>query len=157
MKKILLLFFFIIFFSSCSVISNSGISIVPTVDIEKTVHWMVDDAGLIILHPFLPTLFDCLGLLDEERQFVGLEAQEKAVHLLRWMAGFDAPHRDYQLALEKMLCGLPLAYPIEPFFELSDEEIDQGRQVLESVCQNWPPLKGCLSGKAAGDYLGIER
>ena len=44
MKKILLLFFFIIFFSSCSVISNSGISIVPTVDIEKTVHWMVDDA-----------------------------------------------------------------------------------------------------------------
>lgn len=105
-------------------------------------HWMVDDAGLIILHPFLPTLFDCLGLLDEERQFVGLEAQEKAVHLLRWMAGFDAPHRDYQLALEKMLCGLPLAYPIEPFFELSHEEIDEGRQVLESVCQNWPPLKG---------------
>ena len=105
-------------------------------------HWMVDDAGLIILHPFLPTLFDRLGLLDEERQFVGLEAQEKAVHLLRWMAGFDAPHRDYQLALEKMLCGLPLAYPIEPFFELSDEEIDEGRQVLESVCQNWPPLKG---------------
>lgn len=108
----------------------------------QDVHWVVDDAGLILLHPFLPVLFERLGYLDEERKFVGLESQEKAVHLLRWMAGFEAPHRDYQLALEKMLCGLPLAYPVEAFFELSDEEMNEGRQVLESVCQNWPPLKG---------------
>lgn len=108
----------------------------------QDVHWVVDDAGLILLHPFLPVLFERLGYLDEERKFVGLESQEKAVHLLRWMAGLEAPHRDYQLALEKMLCGLPLAYPVEAFFELSDEEMNEGRQVLESVCQNWPPLKG---------------
>lgn len=29
---------------SCSAIRNGSISLIPTVDIEKTVHWMVDDA-----------------------------------------------------------------------------------------------------------------
>ena len=102
----------------------------------------VDDAGLIILHPFLMALFDRIGLLDEDRKFVGLEAQEKAVHLLRWLAGFDKPHLDYQLALEKILCGLPLTYPIASEFELSEEEIVEGRQVLASVCKYWKPLNG---------------
>ena len=45
MKKYLLLLIILLgFLSSCSVLSDSGIAIVPTVDIEKTVHWMVDDA-----------------------------------------------------------------------------------------------------------------
>ncbi|MBQ6520670.1 MAG: hypothetical protein IJI14_18335 [Anaerolineaceae bacterium] len=44
MKKVFLLFLLISILSSCSVLSDKGISIVPTVDIDKTVHWMVDDA-----------------------------------------------------------------------------------------------------------------
>ena len=39
-------FWFILIFllSSCSAIQNGNIPLIPTVDIEKTVHWMVDDA-----------------------------------------------------------------------------------------------------------------
>lgn len=40
----LLLIFVLSILCSCSVLSDNGIAIVPTVDIEKTVHWMVDDA-----------------------------------------------------------------------------------------------------------------
>ena len=105
-------------------------------------HCLVDDAGLVILHPFLPTLFERLGYLDEERKFSSLAHQERAAHLLRWIAGFALPHLDYQMALEKVLCDLPLSYPIDSEIELTDLEKEEGVQVLRSVCQYWPPLNG---------------
>ena len=105
-------------------------------------HCLVDDAGLVILHPFLPALFERLGYLDEERKFVNLALQERAVHLLRWLAGFEMPHLDYQMPLEKALCDLPLAYPMGSEIEFDDLEKEEGRQVLRSVCQYWKPLNG---------------
>ena len=44
MKKFGLLILLSLLLCSCSALSDKGISIIPTVDIEKTVHWMVDDA-----------------------------------------------------------------------------------------------------------------
>ena len=44
MKKILIFLLMAICLSSCSSLTQSKIPFVPTVDIEKTVHWMVDDA-----------------------------------------------------------------------------------------------------------------
>ncbi len=44
MKKALLPLFLILFLCSCTKIAEQGIIIAPTADIEKTVHWMVDDA-----------------------------------------------------------------------------------------------------------------
>lgn len=111
-------------------------------DDETEKQCLVDDAGLVILHPFLPALFERVGYLDEERKFISLAMQERAVHLLRWLAGFDLPRLDYQLLLEKVLCDLPLNYPIESEIELTDVEKEEGMQVLKSVCQYWRPLNG---------------
>ena len=44
MKKILLLIFVLLCLGACSVMSGKKISLRPTVDLEETVHWMVDDA-----------------------------------------------------------------------------------------------------------------
>ncbi len=44
MKRIIVLILLLLCLTSCSVLKRSGISLAPTVDIEKTVHWMVDDA-----------------------------------------------------------------------------------------------------------------
>ncbi len=111
-------------------------------DDETEKQCLVDDAGLVILHPFLPALFERLGYLDEERKFVSLALQERAVHLLRWLAGYELPHLDYQMPLEKVLCDLPLAYPMGSEIEFTDMEKEEGRQVLRSVCQYWKPLNG---------------
>lgn len=111
-------------------------------DEESEKHCLVDDAGLVILHPFLPALFERLGYLDEERKFVNLALQERAVHLLRWLAGYELPHLDYQMPLEKVLCDLPLAYPMGSEIEFTDIEKEEGSQVLRSVCQYWKPLNG---------------
>ena len=111
-------------------------------DDETEKQCLVDDAGLVILHPFLPALFERLGYLDEEHKFVNLALQERAVHLLRWLAGYELPHLDYQMPLEKVLCDLPLAYPMGSEIEFTDMEKEEGRQVLRSVCQYWKPLNG---------------
>ncbi len=44
MKKKLILILSALLLCSCSVLSDKKIPLIPTVDIEKTVHWMVDDA-----------------------------------------------------------------------------------------------------------------
>ena len=111
-------------------------------DDETEKQCLVDDAGLVILHPFLPALFERLGYLDEERKFVSLALQERAVHLLRWLAGYELPHLDYQMPLEKVLCDLTLAYTMGSEIEFTDMEKEEGRQVLRSVCQYWKPLNG---------------
>ncbi|MEK7256408.1 MAG: contractile injection system tape measure protein, partial [Bacteroidota bacterium] len=49
-------------------------------------HWYVQDAGVVILHSFLPAFFKAAGLLDERRQFQSEEARERAVHLLHFLA-----------------------------------------------------------------------
>lgn len=43
-KTILFMTFLLMILCSCSVIRDRNIPFIPTVDIEKTVHWMVDDA-----------------------------------------------------------------------------------------------------------------
>ena len=102
----------------------------------------IDDAGLVLLHPFLTNLFDRLGYLDEEQGFRNMHTRERAVHLLRFMAGFKPPYYDHQLTLEKVMCDLPLAFPVSLDVELETEEKEEARQVLEAVCQYWTPLNG---------------
>lgn len=102
----------------------------------------IDDAGLVLLHPFLTNLFGRLGYLDEEQKFRNMDTRERAVHLLRFMAGFIPPYYDHQLVLEKVLCDLPLAFPVALDIELEREEKEEARQVLEAVCQYWAPLNG---------------
>lgn len=116
-------------------------------------HCLVDDAGLVLLHPFLPALFERVGYLDKERKFINFATQERAVHLLRWLAGFEWPHLDYQLSLEKVLCDFPLTYPIDSEIELSDLEKEEGMQVLRSVCQYWKPLNNTSPEGLQGSFL----
>jgi hypothetical protein len=72
----------------------------------------VDNAGLVLLSPFLTTLFDRLALLTKvehsgaRRTFVGPDARQRAVALLQYLASGDRNCAEYQLTLNKVLCGL---------------------------------------------------
>lgn len=102
----------------------------------------VDDAGLVLLHPFLSTLFSRMGLLDEKNHFKGLTEREKAAHLLRFASGDANLHFDHLMNLEKVFCGLPVQYPMMPDFPISNNEKLEVNDMLESVCQYWKPLNG---------------
>lgn len=82
--------------------------------------WVVASAGLSLLWPMLPRLFQTFGLIDAESQWVP-GAQSRAVAVLDWLAWGQTPVIDWRMPVPRVLCGLPL---------VPDEE--------ESV--DWPEL-----------------
>jgi hypothetical protein len=105
----------------------------------------IRNAGLVLLNPYLPTLFDRLGLLTREGEgpprIVGLEATSRAVHLLQYLVDqrLDRPEPD--LVLNKLLCGIPTAQPIEARIEPVQDDLDLCESLLRSVIANWPIIR----------------
>jgi hypothetical protein len=105
----------------------------------------IANAGLVIVHPFLPRLFERLGVFtpaadDGPPAMAGLEARSRAVHLLQWLVDerLDAPEPD--LALNKVLAGLDLTTPILDRHPASAEELAIAGELLQAVLHHWPPL-----------------
>jgi hypothetical protein len=97
-------------------------------------------AGLALLFPFLPELFTNCDLLTGQGQFGNEQAAQKAVFVLRYLSGKDS--EDWDLALEKLVCGLEantvlpvLAVPLDPGLVQAADEL------LQAVINHWPPLK----------------
>jgi len=73
----------------------------------------VEDAGLVILWPFVERLFARTGLLTPERDFRDEGARTRGLALLAELAFADPAPPEYLLPLGKVLCGLS---PEDPFF-----------------------------------------
>lgn len=74
--------------------------------LERLDELHLDDAGLVLLWPFLDRFFARVGLLDEERRFIDAPAQQQAVILLELLASEDPDPPEFRLPLAKLLCGL---------------------------------------------------
>ncbi|MED5612361.1 contractile injection system tape measure protein [Janthinobacterium sp. P210005] len=102
----------------------------------------IGNAGLALLHPFLPAMFQRLDLLatggDGRPQLRG-EHGARAVHLLQYLVDgrSDAPEQEQALSLNKLLCGLPLDFPAPPV-DLGQDELTLCDQLLHAVIVNWP-------------------
>ncbi|HBR30406.1 MAG TPA: hypothetical protein DD789_13315 [Firmicutes bacterium] len=99
------------------------------------------NAGLVILWPYLPRFFETTGLVREQ-QFVSAEARERAALLLHYLT-YGANHaQEYEITLNKILCGLEPSTPINPCLaQLSKTEALEGESLLQAVIQHWPALK----------------
>ncbi|MFT3823203.1 MAG: contractile injection system tape measure protein [Chitinophagaceae bacterium] len=100
----------------------------------------VDNAGLVLLHPFLTNFFAALQLV-KDNQFVDEAAQWKAVHLLQYLATGEEQVPEYCESLNKILCGLTAEEPVDRFVELSDAEKQEARELLQAVVGHWTALK----------------
>lgn len=102
----------------------------------------VHNAGLVLLHPLLATLFNRLQWLDKG-QFKGEAVQQRAVHLLQFLVygaekETETPEQD--LVLNKLLCGLSLEDPVPLESVLTEGEMSLGEELLRVVLQQWPKL-----------------
>jgi hypothetical protein len=117
---------------------------------EKTpagaLHYL-SDAGLVLLHPFFPTLFKELGF-TEGKAFKNFEAQVRAVHLLHFIVCGEEQPPEYRLLLPKLLCGLPLNAPIAQVVELDEKERAEAIALMEAAIRHWGAL-----GNASPDGL----
>ena len=102
--------------------------------------YYVNNAGIIILGPFLPRFFENLEL-QKEGAFTNKAARQRAIRLLHYLATFEEQSAEYMLVLHKALCGLPLEDPIENDFVISDRERAEAKSLLESVLELWGALK----------------
>lgn len=95
------------------------------------------NAGLILVHPFLKTFFDRLGLLTADSK---LDNPELCVHLLHYLATGNECAFEHQMGFEKLLCGIPQQVPIERFVFLTEEMKEEARTLLNAVLANWTIL-----------------
>ena len=102
----------------------------------------IGNAGLVLLHPFLPVLFDELGLLDEAKQFTSISAQQKATVLLYYVQCGADEYKEWEMALNKILCGLDSRELIPDGIALTENEKNECRYMLKTVVNYWEALKG---------------
>lgn len=99
----------------------------------------VQNAGLILIHPFLKTFFEHCDLLDPKTQ--QLIDPELCAHLLHYIATGNINAPEYEMIFEKFLCNIPLEQPINRHIKLSRKHKTQAKNVIESVQHNWSPMK----------------
>lgn len=100
----------------------------------------VDNAGLVLLHPFLNRFFHRLSLMDEE-QFRDPDCRIKAIYLLHYLATGKTEAFEYELVMPKLLCAWHLHEPVVKNMPLCPEEIREADELLIAVIQHWDILK----------------
>lgn len=100
----------------------------------------VQNAGLILLWPFLTRFFETLNLL-RTNQFVNVWTAGQAILLLQYLVNKSVEIPEYQLPLNKLLCGVDLSVPVAARLEISELAKTECNTLLTAVIHNWSALK----------------
>nr|WP_245463995.1 contractile injection system tape measure protein [Rhizobium sp. NXC24] len=109
----------------------------------------VECAGLILLHPFLPRLFEALGIAVDG----ALVQPGRALCLLHFLAAGGRRPPEYALVLPKLLCNLPLDEPTDAPVELTAAEEDECSALLKAVICHWGALGDASVDALRGTFL----
>lgn len=101
----------------------------------------LENAGLVILHPFLKPLFEQSNLSKNDL-WISKESQHKAVLLTQYLIIGKAKIFENELVLNKLLCGLPIETVINTQLQISDLEKEKCENLLEAILEHWKSLKG---------------
>ncbi len=108
-----------------------------TIAVEKNDHiYAVEHAGIAILSPYLPVLFERSGLL-EDGAFRDDQAKQQAICLLAYLVTGKQEWSEHQLVLNKILCGYPTTEPLELNFELPEDWTALCDSLLAAVIAQW--------------------
>lgn len=110
----------------------------------------VGNVGLVLIHPFLKSLFDNCKLLNKDNS---INNPEVATHLLHYIA--TGKEQDYENAMtfEKFLCNIPIDEPIERNIVLSEEMKKEAATMLQAVLSNWDIMKTSSAELLQNEFL----
>ena len=97
-------------------------------------------AGFVLLHAFLPTFLERVGLV-QEGIFVADTARIRAVQLLQYVATGLPDNPEYELVIAKLLCALPLEEPVGREFEPTAAEAEEADGLLDACLAQWQVLQ----------------
>ncbi|MXS83772.1 contractile injection system tape measure protein, partial [Nitrosomonas oligotropha] len=99
----------------------------------------IENAGQVLAAPYLSRLFSVLKLV-EEGAFVDRQAAERAVHLLQFMVNEQTQSPEFQLTLNKILCGVSTGIPICREITISVQEQETIEGLIRGMIQNWTTI-----------------
>jgi hypothetical protein len=97
-------------------------------------------AGLILLHPFLPTFFQRCGLWINGT-FTHPQARQQAVFLLYFLATGEKEGPEYELLFPKLLCGYGLEDAMPARIGIPEACWAEGQELLQNALLQWDKLK----------------
>jgi hypothetical protein len=97
----------------------------------------IQNAGVILLAPFLPTLLERVGLAGEGR----LKDPAMAMALMHYLACGEERPAEFQIVLPKVLCGWELEKQIDLPDKIPDVLKDEAEELLRSAVAHWSVLK----------------
>lgn len=86
-------------------------------------------------------------------QFLDEETATRGVLLLEYLASGSTEVPEHQLVFNKVLCGLEISTPVPESIELTEEEIEVSRQMLDAVLQNWDKMSNSTVENLRGSFL----
>lgn len=99
----------------------------------------INNAGQVLAAAFLPRLFSMLNLMQDGK-FIHLGAADRAVHLVQFMVTGQSATPEYELILNKILCGIDTSIPVSAGIEITEQEQTLIEQMLNSMIQHWKVL-----------------
>ncbi|WP_052754439.1 contractile injection system tape measure protein [Calothrix sp. 336/3] len=120
------------------IIISANNSILSTA--EETAGLYISQAGLVLLHPFIRSYLEAVGLLNNEL-FRDESAQQTAIYLLYYLATKQTDAPEYELVLPKLLCGWSLNQPLARGLDLPVPALEEGERLLQTVINYWQVLK----------------
>ena len=124
----------------------------PKMENEFIESLFIKNAGLILCSPYLPRLYSILNLTSEN-QFLEEANRERAALLLQYLLFQDTDYPEYELVLNKILCGFPIETPINTVIEVENIEKKTLESLLENMIANWPVLKNTSTSGLRESFL----
>ncbi len=122
---------------------NKALKKEKPIDLEKTEiskeGIAITNAGLIMVWPFIATLFSKVGL-TEKNKFIDDQSQQRAVLLTQYLTNFSTEFNEGDLILNKLLCGMQISDFVDITIVLSDYEKETATMLLGAVINNWEKL-----------------
>ncbi len=112
----------------------------------------IDNAGLVLLHPFLPALLGNLKLV-KENAWTDTVSQQKAILAMQFLVTGKDETEEFDLVLSKILCGIGID-EVVPTTILPDEETKtECDALLMEVVKYWAVLKNTSIGGLREGFL----
>ncbi|MCV9930370.1 contractile injection system tape measure protein [Flavobacterium sp. LS1R49] len=127
----------------------------PKIEAEKinSESCYVQNAGLIILHPFFKELLKSCGLMGDSNTLLN---KELAAHILHYAATKRENDYEHTMLFEKFLCGIPLHQSIQREVKIEELHKQQVEEMLASALLHWSALKNTSTGVLRSEFLQRE-
>jgi hypothetical protein len=109
----------------------------------------IGNAGMVILHPFLPRFFEETGIATDGV----ITNPSKALCILHYLATGLTRAPEYELVLPRLLCNIPLHLPVPPVADLSESDLTEAARLLEAVIRHWEALRSTSPDGLRGSFL----